>query len=276
MKHIEFLKASGSGNDFIIIDNRNKIIYEQNLKNLVANVCRRKMSVGADGLILVENSDLADFKWRFFNSDGNTAEMCGNGARCVARFAHLNRIAGPEMSFETDAGIVSAQVTNYLVKVKMPDPVSFKVDYSINLKNSSLIINSVNTGVPHVVINTDSIDDIDVVNLGREIRFHEMFSPGGTNVNFICQQKNGVVAIRTYERGVEDETLACGTGSVAGAIVTAKKSEKIKSPVTMKTKSGMHLYVYYKEKSDSFYDVYLEGDARIIYTGELYEEAWLP
>ncbi|HUV50503.1 MAG TPA: diaminopimelate epimerase [Anaerolineae bacterium] len=273
MKHIEFFKVSGSGNDFIIIDNRDRIIDEKNLKNFVANVCRRKMSVGADGLILVEKSGLVDFKWRFFNSDGNPAEMCGNGARCVARFAYLNRIAGPEMSFETDAGIVSAQVTNHLVKVKMPDPVNLKVDYSIDLKNGPLFISSVNTGVPHVVIMLDSIDDIDVVNLGREMRFHERFAPAGTNVNFICPRQDGVIAIRTYERGVEDETLACGTGAVAGALVTAKKS-KIKSPVNIRTKSRQNLYVYYKEKEDIFYDVYLEGDARIIYRGEVYEDAW--
>jgi diaminopimelate epimerase len=265
---------SGSGNDFIIIDNREGLVDEKSLKDFVAGVCRRKMSVGSDGLILVENSDHADFKWRFFNSDGNTAEMCGNGARCVARFAYLNRITGREMSFETDAGIVSAQVTNHLVKVKMPEPVDLKTDYSIDLKSGSLIINSVNTGVPHVVINTEGIDDIDVFNLGREIRFHEIFSPAGTNVNFIYPRKNGVVDIRTYERGVEDETLACGTGSVAAAIVLAKKSEKTTSPVDIKTQSGIHLYIYYKQKEDGFYDVYLEGDARIIYTGKLYEEAW--
>lgn len=273
MKKITFYKMSGSGNDFIIIDNRDKVVDEKNLKSFIEKICRRKMSVGADGLILVEESGLFDFKWRFFNSDGNTAEMCGNGARCVARFAYLNRITGPEMSFETDAGIVSAKVTNHQVKVKMPDPVDLKVDYSIDLKNGPLFISSLNTGVPHVVIMVDSIDDIDVVNLSREMRFHKMFAPAGTNVNFIYPQQDGVIAIRTYERGVEDETLACGTGAVAGALITAKKS-KIKSPVNMKTKTGQNLYVYYKAKEGLFYDVYLEGDARIIYTGELHEDAW--
>ena len=274
MKHIEFFKASGCGNDFIIIDNRDRIIDEKNLKNFVANVCRRKMSVGADGLILVEHSDSVDFKWRFFNSDGNPAEMCGNGARCVARFAYLNRIAGSKMSFETDVGIVSAQVANDLVKIKMPDPVDLKIDYCLELKNSPLTISSVNTGVPHVVVIVDSIGDVDLINLGTEIRFHERFAPAGTNVNFICPQQDGVIAIRTYERGVEGETLACGTGSVAGAVVMAKKL-KIKSPVNIRTKSGQHLYIYYKEKQGIFYDVYLEGDARIIYRGELREDAWV-
>ena len=273
MKHIEFVKASGSGNDFIIIDNRDKVVDEKNLKTFIEKICRRKMSVGADGLILVERSDSVDFKWRFFNADGNPAEMCGNGARCVARFAYLNRIAGSKMSFETDAGIVFAQVTNDLVKIKMPDPVDLRTDYSLELKNSPLTISSVNTGVPHVVIIVDSIDDVDVLNLGAEIRFHERFASAGTNVNFICPQQDDVIAIRTYERGVEGETLACGTGSVAGAVVMAKKL-KIKSPVNMRTKSGQHLYIYYKEKQGIFYDIYLDGDARIIYRGELREDAW--
>ena len=274
MRHIEFYKASGSGNDFIIIDNRDEIINEKNLRDFVANVCRRKISVGADGLILVEHSDLVDFKWRFFNSDGNPAEMCGNGARCVARFAYLNRIAGSKMSFETEAGIVSAEVSNDMVKIKMPDPVDLRIDYSLELKDSPLIISSVNTGVPHVVIIIDSIEDVDVINLGKEIRFHERFAPVGTNVNFICPQQDGVIAIRTYERGVEDETLACGTGAIAGAIVTSFKFGT-ESPVRVITKSGESLYIYYNENNGKFYDVYLEGDARIIYRGELREDAWM-
>ena len=273
MKHIEFFKASGSGNDFIIIDNRDKIINEKNLKNFVANVCRRKMSVGADGLILVERSDLVDFKWRFFNSDGSQPEMCGNGARCAARFAYLNKIAGSKMSFETIAGIVSAEVKNDRVKIKITDPSDLKTDYIINLENGPISLSSVNTGVPHVVIAVLNLDDVEVVRLGREIRFHKRYAPSGTNVNFICKQKEGMVAIRTYERGVEDETLACGTGAVAAAVVTASLSG-MKSPIKVRTRSGNSLYVYFKEKEGKYYDTYLEGDARIIYKGELWEDAW--
>jgi len=274
MDQITFYKISGSGNDFIIIDNRNRVVDENDLQDFIAKVCRRKMSVGADGLILVEESENVDFKWRFFNSDGKPAEMCGNGARCVARFAYLNRIAGSEMSFETDAGIVSAQVTNDLVKIKMPDPVALKTDYSLDLKIGPLFISSVNTGVPHVVIMIDSIDNVDVVKLGREVRFYDIFAPAGTNVNFICQNKDGTISIRTYERGVEDETLACGTGAVAAAIVTSFKFG-IKSPIKVITKSGGRLYIYFKENQGEFSDIYLEGDARIIYKGELWEYAWL-
>ena len=232
------------------------------------------MSVGADGLILVEESGLVDFKWRFFNSDGSQPEMCGNGARCAARFAYLNKIAGSKMSFETIAGIVSAEVKNDRVKIKMTDPSDLKTAYILNLENGPLSLSSVNTGVPHVVIAVLNLDDVEVVRLGREIRFHKRYAPTGTNVNFIHQQKDGMVAIRTYERGVEDETLACGTGSVAAAVVTASISG-IKSPINVMTRSGNSLCIYFKEKEGKFYDTYLEGDARIIYTGKLHEDAWL-
>ena len=273
MKEITFYKMSGSGNDFIIIDNRNKVVNENDLHNFIAKVCRRKMSVGADGFILIEESDSVDFRWRFFNADGNTAEMCGNGARCAARFAYLNRIAGSKMSFETDAGIISAEVSNDMVKINIPEPAELKTDYLLDLENGALKISSINTGVPHVVIVMDSLDNVDVVKLGREIRFHDIFAPAGTNVNFICQNKDNTISIRTYERGVEDETLACGTGAVAAAIVTAFKFGA-KSPVRVITKSKESLYVYYKENNGKCSDVYLEGDARIIYKGKLCEDAW--
>jgi diaminopimelate epimerase len=273
MKKIEFYKMSGSGNDFIIIDNRNHIIDEDGLSNFIAKVCRRKMSVGSDGIILVENTDNADFKWRFFNSDGSTAEMCGNGARCVARFAYLNDIAGSNMSFETLAGLVKAEVIEERAKVKMTDPFDLKTDDTIELKKGSVPISSINTGVPHVVIVRNSIDDVDIVEIGREIRYHDQFSPAGTNVNFICHIKDQTIAIRTYERGVEDETLACGTGAAASAIVMAQKM-KLDSPVSVLTRSGEYLNIFFKEKDGRYYDIYLEGDARIIYTAQLWEDAW--
>ena len=273
MDRIEFYKMSGSGNDFIIIDNRNHIVDESSLPNFVAKVCRRKMAVGSDGLILVENSETADFKWRFFNSDGSVAEMCGNGARCVARFAYLNDIAGPNMSFETLAGIVKAEIIGERAKVKMTDPIDFKREDTVELKNGLVSISSINTGVPHVVIVKDNIDDVDVAEIGREIRYYDKFSPAGTNVNFVSHIKDNTIAIRTYERGVEDETLACGTGAAASAIVMAFKM-KIDSPISVLTRSGGYLNIFFKEKEGQYYDVYLEGDARIIYKAQLLEDAW--
>jgi diaminopimelate epimerase len=273
MKPIDFYKMSGSGNDFIIVDNRSKIVDEVDLTDFIVRVCRRKMSVGADGFILIEPSLAVDFKWRFFNSDGSTAEMCGNGARCAARFAYVRGIAGTEPSFETTAGIIRAQIKGERVKVNMPDPINLRLDDELEMENGFMAVSSVNTGVPHVVVIGEQIEGIDVVALGRKIRYHPLFAPAGTNVNFICRQDEGDIAIRTYERGVEDETLACGTGSIAGAIVAAGKL-KLKSPIQVRTRSGEYLTIYFKESSGRFYDIYMEGDARIIYTGKLWQDAW--
>ncbi len=273
MEPITFFKMSGSGNDFIIVDNREKVVKDNDLPGFINRICRRKMSVGADGFILIEPSDKADFKWRFFNSDGSKAEMCGNGARCAARFAYVNGITGKNLSFETEAGVVSGQIKDDRAKVKMPDPVELRLDYNIELKSGPVTVCSVNTGVPHVVVMNETIEDINVFDLGREIRFHEAFAPAGTNVNFICQQKQGHLAIRTYERGVENETLACGTGSIAAALITSCKA-KWPSPINLVTRSGESLTIYFTKDGSIFNDIYLEGDARIIYSAQLGEDAW--
>ncbi len=273
MKSIPFYKMSGAGNDFIIIDNRRQIVSDADLTNFISKICRRKISAGADGLILIEPSDTCDFRWRFFNSDGSPAEMCGNGARCAARFAYVNGIAGTTLSFETEAGVVSARIDNDRVKVKMPDPSNLKLSYRLELSDRSLDISSINTGVPHVVVMMAKIDDVDVVAVGREIRFHQTFAPAGTNANFVCRRKENEIEIRTYERGVEDETLACGTGAIASAIVSACQF-KINSPIDVKTRSGEYLRIHFNAKDRQFDDIYMEGDARIIYTGDLHPDAW--
>ena len=264
---------SGSGNDFIIIDNREHVVDEADLHGLIVGSCRRKMSAGADGFILIEPSETVDFRWRFYNADGSRAEMCGNGARCAARFAFLNQIAAAQMSFQTDVGTVSARVDGIRVKVSMPDPAELKLDYSVKLENGPLTVSSVNTGVPHVVVINEKVEDMDVFALGREIRYHPDFSPAGTNANFICPLEDGGISIRTYERGVEDETLACGTGSIASAIVSAKKLN-LSAPIRVRTRGGEDLTIYFSEKDGVFADIFLEGDARVIYKGELWKEAW--
>ena len=273
MKKIPFYKMSGAGNDFIIIDNRNRIVADTELSGFIASVCRRKMSVGADGLILIEASDKCDFRWRFFNSDGSNAEMCGNGARCAARFAQVRGIAGTRLSFETEAGIVSAWIHEDRVKVKMPDPSELKLAYPLELSDRSLEISSINTGVPHVVVMVEKVADVDVVSLGREIRLHQTFAPAGTNANFAEHLKGNAIEIRTYERGVEDETLACGTGAIASAIISAAKY-KMSSPIDVKTRSGTHLTIHFDAQNGQFSEIYMEGDARIIYIGELQPDAW--
>jgi diaminopimelate epimerase len=273
MNSIPFFKMSGAGNDFIIIDNRNQIVADTELNSFITRVCRRKMSAGADGLILIEASDKYDFRWRFFNSDGSNAEMCGNGARCAARFAHVNGIAGTRLSFETEAGVVSAQINEGRVKVKMPDPSDLKLAYPLKLSDRSMEISSINTGVPHVVVLVAGVADLDVVTLGREIRFHKAFAPAGTNANFVQRIEGSAIEIRTYERGVEDETLACGTGAIASAIISASRF-KMNSPVDVKTRSGVFLTIHFEAADGQFNEIYMEGDARIIYTGELQPDAW--
>jgi diaminopimelate epimerase len=273
MNPIPFYKMSGAGNDFIIIDNRNQIVADKDLSGFIARICRRKMSAGADGLILIEASDKFDFRWRFFNSDGSKAEMCGNGARCAARFAHVTGIAGTTLSFETEAGVISAQINEDRVKVKMPDPSDLKLAYPLKLSNRSLEISSINTGVPHAVVMVEQVADVDVVTLGREIRLHQAFAPAGTNANFVQRSKGNAIEIRTYERGVEDETLACGTGAIASAIISASRF-KMNSPVDVKTRSGEYLTIYFSAKDGQFDDIYMEGGARIIYSGELQPDAW--
>jgi diaminopimelate epimerase len=273
MDRIPFIKMSGSGNDFIIIDNRKPLIDEDVLNQFIINVCRRKMSAGADGLILVEPSESADFRWRFYNSDGSRAEMCGNGARCAARYAHMNGIAGKKLSFQTDVGLVAAEIIGNRVKVKMTDPSSVTRELTVELKSGRRTMATVNTGVPHVVLIENDLKMIDVCSLGHEIRYHDHFEPAGTNVNFITDLADNTISIRTYERGVEDETLACGTGSVAGALVTADRLG-LRGPIHVKTRSGITLTVHFSLSGGVFKDVYLEGDARIIYSGEMWSEAW--
>lgn len=273
MSTIPFYKMSGSGNDFIIIDNRNGVVPEARLDQLVVGSCRRKLSVGADGLILIEAAEGVDFRWRFFNADGSLAEMCGNGARCAARFAFLHGIAARRMAFETLAGIIEAEVSDSEVKIRMTEPRQMKTGYRLNLDDGSIVVGSINTGVPHVVTVVTDIEAVDVVATGRLIRRHPQFSPAGTNVNFVAIDPKGRIQVRTYERGVEDETLACGTGNVAVALILAH-DQGLVSPVVLTTRSGSQLKVYFTRRGDRYEDVFLEGDARVIYHGALWEEAW--
>ncbi len=273
MEKISFFKMSGHGNDFILIDNRSGEVQEALLPRLIPGACRRRLSAGADGLILLEPSGRADFKWRYYNADGSRAEMCGNGARCVSRFAYLKGIAGKSLTFEGDTGLVEAEILGTRVKVKMPPPRRLVLDETVETGEGPVRLSRVDTGVPHAVVAVADLEAVDVQRKGRTLRFDGHFSPAGTNVNFIQRRKDGGIAVRTYERGVEDETLACGTGAVAVAVVTAEK-EGIKSPVHILPRGGGYLTVHFQRTSAGFDDVFLEGEARVIYEGLLWEEAW--
>lgn len=272
-KKIEFYKMSGSGNDFIIIDNRNLSLNVGDLSTFVRRICARKISVGADGLLLIEPSKSADFKWRFFNSDGSVAEMCGNAARCVARLAFLKGIAGKKLSFETLAGIISAEVNENVPKVKLTDPSPVNLDKKIVIDGREFVLDIIDTGVPHAVTFMDNLESFDVFEWGRKIRRHEDFQPKGANANFAAVLDRHKLKVRTYERGVENETLACGTGAVA-AVLTAAQRGLVDSPVDVTVQSGETLRIYFSRKNDRFEEIYLEGEVKIVYQGLLFGEAY--
>jgi diaminopimelate epimerase len=274
LDQVAFVKMSGSGNDFILIDHRSGGLDESTLEAFVAGICRRRFSVGADGVILIEPSKTADFRWRFFNADGSRAEMCGNGARCAARYAHQLGICGPDLCFETAAGLVHAQVSGQRATVRLTDPHSLRLQVPITLRGQTIRVTTVNTGVPHAVVTATTVDEVDLPVLGREIRFHPQFAPEGVNVNFVCPEPSGGgIRIRTYERGVESETLSCGTGAVAGALVAAAQFG-MTSPVRVHTRSGEALTVFFEQGDGQFHDIRQEGEVRFIYSGVLGAEAW--
>ncbi|RLB34629.1 MAG: diaminopimelate epimerase [Deltaproteobacteria bacterium] len=269
---IEFWKMSGSGNDFILIDNRQGRVPEDEMGSFTRKVCRRRESVGADGTIFVSESQNYDFRWHYLNADGGEAEMCGNGARCVARFAFMKGIAGQKMTFQTLAGPVSAEVAGRMVKVLMPSPSGLETDIDIQHKPGWKSVDFVNTGVPHVVVQVDNLEAHPVVEQGRAVRIDPSFSPAGTNADFINIVSSDLIEMRTYERGVEDETLACGTGAIASAVVASAR-DMVHSPVRVKTRGGEELKIYFKKKGMLFEEVWLEGSTSLIYEGRLNEEA---
>ena len=270
---IEFYKMSGSGNDFIVIDNRDLSLNVGDLPAFARKICARKISVGADGLFLIEPSKTVDFKWQFFNSDGSMAEMCGNGSRCVARYAYLKGIAPDKMSFETLAGIISAEVNNDVVKVKLTDPSPVTSIGKLTFDDCQFALDSVDTGVPHAVTFVDNPEACKVFEWGRKIRRHECFQPKGTNANFATIIDRHKMRVRTYERGVEDETLACGTGVVASVLAAAARG-LVETPVDVIVQSGETLRIYFTRKDDRFCEIYLEGSVKIVYSGLLFEEAY--
>ena len=200
--------------------------------------------------------------------------MCGNGARCAARFALENGVAPAEMTFQTDAGPVHAVVTPESVKVRMPDPSDLNPEVNIELESGTLTLSTINTGVPHAVCVMEQIEEMEVVPLGREIRYHTAFAPAGTNANFIALDGPNAIAVRTYERGVEDETLACGTGSIASALVASARMG-LQSPLPVRTRSGNVLTIHFTIAEEGFTEIYLEGDACIVSSGDIWPEAWL-
>lgn len=272
---IPFVKMSGAGNDFIVIDHRESFLNKDEKSELARLVCRRRFSVGADGCIFIERSDIVDFSWDFYNSDGSIAEMCGNGARCAARFAYDKGIGGVSLSFETIAGVMHAEICeDRSVRLSMTQPFDFKECQPIMLGEQERKAHFVNTGVPHAVFFV-SDEESPVQEWGALVRFDEQFQPSGTNVSFVTKLGDGRFRSRTYERGVEEETRACGTGAVASAlyIVLEKMAE---SPVTIITSGGDELTISFDlHQGPVAENVVMQGPARVIYEGQLTAESIL-
>jgi diaminopimelate epimerase len=260
MKKLEFTKMVGSGNDFIVIQGKPG----GNLSLLAKSLCNRKLGIGADGLLLVDKCKNADLRMRIFNPDGSEAEMCGNGARCAAFFSGKNKAR-----LSTAAGIINTEVCGSKVKIEMTAPHDIKLDIPLKVNGRLVKVNFINTGVPHVVIFVNGLKDIDVCQIGQSIRHHAKFSPRGTNVNFVEVAGDNLIHIRTYERGVEDETLACGTGSVAAALVFALKNN-LNNLVKVRTQSSEILKIYFQNELNKIQKVWLEGSAKKVYKGVYY------
>jgi diaminopimelate epimerase len=265
---LEFTKMNGAGNDFIIIDNRSGSVLLS--KEQIVALCDRHRGVGADGLMfLVPNkTGKADWSWDFFNNDGSSGEMCGNGARCFARFVQKNAGANGGITFETLAGVIKARFSGERVTVNLTNPTELKLGERIQVSTGTEAIHSLNTGVPHAVLFVPDADKAMVMQLGPEIRRHKHFAPRGTNVNFVQVIGPGNIRVRTYERGVEGETLACGTGVTASAIISARVHQ-FQAPVRVQVQGGDQLEVSFKDAGDTITDVQLTGPAEFVFEGKI-------
>jgi diaminopimelate epimerase len=262
---LAFTKMNGAGNDFVLLDNRSGNLRLNS--DEIAFLCDRHRGIGGDGVLLLEKAtNGADFRMKYYNSDGGEAEMCGNGARCFARFA--NKIAGPfsEVSFETPAGIIRAKLERDLVTVNLGSPRGLQLNRKLQVEGKDFIVHLLNTGVPHAVIVVEDLDATPVYELGKAIRYHQEFRPRGTNVDFVKETAPGKIAIRTYERGVEAETLACGTGVTASALIYSRL-RSIGDPIRVQVKGGDWLEVAFTSDGDEFRNVMLRGPADFAFEG---------
>jgi diaminopimelate epimerase len=267
MPMLRFTKMNGAGNDFILFDNRNGTVVLD--RDQIARLCDRHRGIGADGVLVLQNpADHADFQMRYFNADGGEAEMCGNGARCFARFAAKVTGKKNKISFETPAGLISAEVKDELVTLRMTDPTDLRLNLDLCTPPKNKTVHFINSGVPQVVVPVAKIDEVDVRSEGAAIRYDKTFSPNGTNVNFVEPRGPDKIAIRTYERGVEDETLACGTGIVASALISVVTGV-CDGPVTVLARGGDELQVGFERAAQGFRNVTLTGPAEFVFEGTI-------
>ena len=267
---VRFWKLEGAGNDFLGLDGRAggfKLKRQQ-----IADLCDRRRGVGADGVLVVEKPKVrgADFRMRYYNSDGGEAEMCGNGARCFALLARaVSGRKGNELRVQTQAGLVTLQIRGQEVQVSMTEPTKLRLGRKLVVAGRKLAVDFLNTGVPHAVLFVRSVRSIDVAKQGRAIRYHSAFAPSGTNVNFVEIGRGNRIHVRTYERGVEGETLACGTGVVASSILSNLR-RGLRSPILVTTRGGDNVRVGFSMVNGHARKVTLQGPARIVYRGVLH------
>ena len=265
---LEFTKMNGAGNDFVVVDNRARSI--SLTRDQVLRLCDRHRGVGADGVMLLVPcvSGRADWAWDFLNSDGSVADMCGNGARCFARF--VQKVAGMDRPFtiETGAGIIAASIQGERVTVSLTKPKELNLDQTVLLSIGAQTLHSIHTGVPHTVLFVPDADRAMVSDLGAEIRHHTSFAPKGTNVNFVQRLDGGGIRVRTFERGVEGETLACGTGVTASALISSRVHH-LPSPVRVRVQGGDTLEVSFEERVGEFENVCLTGPAEFVFEGHI-------
>lgn len=265
--NIDFWKMHGASNDFIMVDDR-KRTFPVDDGEWIQSIATRRTGVGCEGVILIQPSETADIRMRFFNPDGSEVEMCGNGARCLARLALDIGAAPANMSIETIAGELKATVTDNSVTLFMTEPKDWTLEETLALGSSTCSCSAVNTGVPHAVIVVDDLPGLDIKKMGALVRYHDRFKPAGTNANFISVDSSSRISVRTYERGVEDETLACGTGITASALIAAKLG-LVKAPVTVVPASGDELKVDFSLTTSGADKVTLSGPAEYVFRGTL-------
>ncbi len=269
MPTLRFTKMNGAGNDFVLLDNRAGTL--RLTAGQIARLCDRHRGVGADGVLFLEPAaNGAQHRMRYHNADGGEAEMCGNGARCFTRFARRSAGGAGEVSFETQAGVIRAElIEGERVRLRMTDPTDHRPGRRLAAEDGEWTVHHLNTGVPHACVFVDDLKAVPVVPLGRALRRHAEFQPAGANANFIRVLGPQEIAIRTYERGVEDETLACGTGVTASALIHAALSSAA-SPVAVRVRGGDTLEVGFRRTSDGrFTDVTLAGPADFVFEGEI-------
>ena len=269
MNKIHFVKMHGAGNDFVLVDDRQGLFpSHDNLR--IAALAERRTGISCEGIILVQRSSVADFRMVFFNPDGTEADLCGNGARCVAAFAReIGAVQTASMTFETRAGLVDAEVVDVgLVRVWMPEPKNRRYNMQVKVKDSVIAGDFVDTGVPHFIVPTTSVAAVDVARLGRELRLADAFAPNGVNVDFVQYKAPNVAIMRTYERGVEAESGACGTGAVAAAVVGVE-TKGLSLPIRIRCSHGCELVVegdWRHAKSTGFI---LTGPVRRVFEGDV-------